>query len=165
MCQDSVSCVPWLIHVCAMTWEIGLYSYVPWLIYIWHNSFIRDMTHAHECKITTGFLCKNDLPNEGIFREETLQSMHAATRCNTLQITATRCNTMQHTATHYNTPIQERALPNDSFSKKRPVAVYCSSLICGTVCLQCHNVADGRAQATYRTSQIVWGAWLMCVAV
>ena len=113
------------------------------------------MTHAHDCEITTGFLCKNDLPNEGIFREETLQSMHAATRCNTLQITATRCNTMQHTATYYTLQhIDSGKSPTQRqlFHKETCCSVLQFVEVWYSVC---HNVAEGRAQATYRTSQIV----------
>jgi len=44
VCHGSFTCVPWLLHMCAM-------CHVPWLVrmcdmtrsYVWHDSFIRHL--------------------------------------------------------------------------------------------------------------------------
>ena len=53
-----------------------------------------------------------------------MDSVHAASHCNTLQHTATHCNTLQHTATHCNTPQHTATHCNTLLH----TATYCNTL-------------------------------------
>jgi len=63
VCHDSCMCVPWLMHVCAMThtYVCMTYSYVTKRIHMWNDPFIRDMTHENvwhdSCMHVTWLTC------------------------------------------------------------------------------------------------------------
>jgi len=91
LCHDSFTCVPWLIHMCAMTHSHvchDSFTCVPWLIHM------CAMTHSHMCHDSS--MCVPCLIHMCAMTHCFLK---ATTRC-CLQVIATKC-VWNHTEEHH----------------------------------------------------------------
>jgi len=75
--RDAFICVPWLIHMCGMTYE-----------HVWHDSFVRVTLLIHMCHMTHSYVWHDaftcDMPHSCVMWR--IRVLHDAFMCDTTQI-------------------------------------------------------------------------------